>query len=552
MKHFIKSLLTALLLQMSLAVGGMNVSSSLEQCIISHDWDSMNHTVNKSVQSEDELILNSRKSIKILCFGNSFTQDAFAYVPFILKNIAPELDVTIGIAYISGCTLQQHYVNFTGKDTIADGRTWTPKEYVFYKNINAGAWVYTYSGLDNILADDDWDIVTFQQSSGYSIRDYDKYYKPYINKLHEFLLTRLGRDVSIAWNLVHSAYPDSETVLQENWCKIMENTQKVVNNTNTTIVFPYGTAIQNLRTLSFINNVGDTKFLLADTAHLQDGLGCLCAAYVNALVILKALGINDVDIIGDDININLSFVLKNKIPGTNLGESRTVVGINELNVYLAQIAATKAFEEPYKITELFEYIPNYNVSINFGGYATMYLDYSVEIPLGVEVYTANRVEGDMLILSPVAEQIPANTGVIIKGQEGTYSFTPCSEVYDTISGNLLLGTVYDTDIKPADNMVAYVLSQVDGIVGFYRAMLNDNGTFKNNANKVYMLLVDNCEASKSNSLFLDYGNYPLQCISAQSETEDNGPVVYYDLTGRRCINPRNGIYVVSGNKVLIK
>lgn len=551
MKHFIKSLLTALLLQMSLAVGAMNVSFSLEQCIISHDWDSMNHTVNKSVQSEDELILNSRKSIKILCFGNSFTQDAFAYVPFILKNIAPELDVTIGIAYISGCTLQQHWANFTDKDTIVEGRTYAPKEYVFYKNVNAGAWSYTYSGVDDILANDGWDIVTFQQNSGYSVRDYDRYYKPYINTLHEILLTKLGRDVLIAWNLVHGSNSSIESKLLENWTKVMENSQKVVENTNTSIVFPYGTAIQNLRTLSFMNNIGDTKFLLADSAHLQDGLGCLCAAYVNALVLLKAIGIDDVDIVGDDININLSFVLKNKIPGTNLGESRTVVGINELNVYLAQIAATKAFEEPYKITELFEYIPNYNVSINSGGYATMYLDYSVEIPLGVEVYTVNRVEGDMLILSPVAEQIPANTGVIINGPEGTYSFTPCNEVHDTIVGNLLSGTVYDTDIKPANNTIAYVLSQVDGNVGMYAAKLNENGTFMNNANKVYMLLADNCEASKSIFLFLDSAHL-LHCIPVQSESADNAHVVYYDLAGRRCMNPKNGIYVVNGKKVFVK
>lgn len=504
------------------------------------------------VQSQNPVVQDKRKTVKILCFGNSLTQDSFGYIPFILKNVAPDVDVTIGIAYISGCTLQQHLANFLDKDTVLDGRTYSPKNYLFYKNVNAEPWSYISCDVSSILADEEWDIVTFQQNSGYSVRDYDRYHKPYINTLHELLLTELGRDVEIAWNLIHGANSASASTLLDNWCKVVENAKSVTENTNTTIVFPYGTAVQNLRTLYFIDDVGDTGFLLADGGHLQDGLGCLCAAYANTLALLKAIGINNVNIVGDNTRIDLSFVLKNKIPGTNLGESRTVVGINELNVYMAQVAAVKAVENPYQVTDLFEYVPDYRLKVSSAGYATMYLDFTAIIPSDVQVYTASRVEGCMLMMEPVKGVVPANTGVIIKAEEGTYSFVPCKEVLEAIDDNLLSGTVADTIIKPADGTVAYVLSYVDGVIGMYTAGLNSDGAFKNNANKAYLILDESVSDTQnmSNRYSLNFSG--TTSVSDTVDSAESPRRVYYTLDGQCVNNPVHGIYIVNGNKVLVK
>ena len=120
----------------------------------------------------------------------------------------------------------------------------------------------------------------------------------------------------------------------------------------------------------------------------------------------------------------------------------------------------------------------------------MYLDKAVEIPTGVEAYTAGRIEGDLLKMQAVEDVIPANTAVIIKAEEGNYSFAYSDETPDAVEGNLLRGTLIDTYIKPVGAQSAYVLSVVDGIVGMYRAKLKADGTFKNNANRVYMLLGD--------------------------------------------------------------
>ena len=45
------------------------------------------------------------KSLKILFIGHSTVQDEVTYAPFILNSIAPELDLTMGIAYRSSTNI---------------------------------------------------------------------------------------------------------------------------------------------------------------------------------------------------------------------------------------------------------------------------------------------------------------------------------------------------------------------------------------------------------------------------------------------------------------
>ena len=221
-------------------------------------------------------------------------------------------------------------------------------------------------------------------------------------------------------------------------------------------------------------------------------------------------------------------------------------------------AATDGWKE---FTNIVEMSPaGYSLTVSAAGYATMYLDKAVEIPAGVEAYTANRIEGDYLKMQAVEDVIPANTAVIIKAEEGTYSFAYSDETPDAIEGNLLRGTLTDTYIKPASAQTAYVLSKVDGVVGMYKAKLKADGTFKNNANRVYMLLgeinvgegdldTSNPGGQLSNGYRFDFsGTTAIEGIEAESAA----PAVYYDLSGRRVENPTKGIYIVNGSKVFIK
>lgn len=293
------------------------------------------------------------KQIKILCFGNSFTQDSMSYVPFILKNLAPNVKLTLGIAYIGGCPLVQHLANFTGEDQVLNGVVYTQTNYTYYKSINGEAWISNGSkNVNAMLADEKWDIITFQQNGGAAYQDWDIYFAPFIFKLHKSLFDKMGYGIKLGWILTQGAYASDYENLLNHWQGTANNSKKVLETTGTSILFPFGTAVQNLRTTS-LKEIGDGEAhnLMADSGHLQDGIGCMTAAYANIIVILNYLGIYKTGVIGEQTRVNSAFITEKNIPGPHLGTSG-VVGVTNDNCYLAQVAAECAIKKPYEVTDL--------------------------------------------------------------------------------------------------------------------------------------------------------------------------------------------------------
>ena len=296
---------------------------------------------------------DTKQKIKILCFGNSFTQDSMSYVPMILKNIAPSVELTLGMAVIGGCPLVQHLASFTGENQILDSVTYEPKNYAYSKSTNGEPWVNLSSRTpDYMLADEEWDIITFQQNGEAAFRDWDTYFAPFIFKLHKSVFDKITRNIKIGWLLTHGAYASSDEGLLQNWQGTANNAKKMLDVTGTSILFPYGTAVQNLRSTS-LKSLGDSSAhnLLADNGHVQDGIGCMTAAYVNAITILKSIGIDKIGVIGETTRVDANFITDNNVQGPNLGTSG-VIGVTDNNCYLAQIAAECAVKKPYEVTDL--------------------------------------------------------------------------------------------------------------------------------------------------------------------------------------------------------
>ena len=203
----------------------------------------------------------------------------------------------------------------------------------------------------------------------------------------------------------------------------------------------------------------------------------------------------------------------------------------------------------------------FTLNVTSAKYATLYLDYAAAIPSDVEVYIAKSVEGDRLIMAQVTGVLPAETGVIVRAEAGTYRFAQSDATPADVTGNMLKGTATSEYIDAIPGHEYYVLANKEGI-GMYRPALNGDNQFKNNANKAYLEVNLNKfgfqEGSSdttapggqlSNRLRFDFSG-----TTSIEKTTDNGQetAVIYDLTGRRVENPAEGIYIVGGKKVMIK
>lgn len=199
-----------------------------------------------------------------------------------------------------------------------------------------------------------------------------------------------------------------------------------------------------------------------------------------------------------------------------------------------------------------EAVTSIPVNVTAVGYASFYSPVAFSVPEGIEAYVVSSYSDKSASMQLLKDNvIPANTGVILKLQEGanagSYQFNIAEEDIEQVN-NMLRGTATNTYIEGS----AYVLSMQDGVVGFYKAMLNKdangnagNTHFLNNAGKAYLPM----DGHNVRCLVFDFGTE-----TGIIETE-NGNVkiensAVYDLAGRRVQNAQKGIFIVNGKKVV--
>ena len=303
-----------------------------------------------SCESEQEELYD--KHLKVLFFGNSFTEDAVSYVPFIVSNLSPDLDLTVGVASIGACSLAQHASNLSGHIITLNDLEFKPKNYSFYcYNSMASKWSDCGSlSAEEIIRNEHWDIIAFQQSGSTAAKQWDVYYEPFLESIQNSLSSLIDYSFKLGWVLIHGAYSSQGDGNYLQWLGAMENSKKVLENSDTEILFPYGTAVQNLRTTS-LRELGDAKDLLADNGHLQEGIGCLTAAYSISIVLLRQFGLSVNTIIGEPTRPSIAWDRSVGVICPNFGETYSVIGISDNNCYLAQLAAIFSYDSPFTITD---------------------------------------------------------------------------------------------------------------------------------------------------------------------------------------------------------
>ena len=201
---------------------------------------------------------NEKPNKKILMVGNSFSLNATKYVPAMCAEQG--VDVTIGILYRSGETLENHLINAQSNDAI----------YTYYErtSINGVTNLTTHTNFtfSQALERNEWEYVTFQQRSS----DSNKYetYQPFLTDLKSFVETSLSQTVNFGvlqtWALSSTVNPNQ----QEAYTAIVGAYRQAMIDSDLSFMLPAGTAIQNARGIAEINAIDDE--LTDDGYHLGE------------------------------------------------------------------------------------------------------------------------------------------------------------------------------------------------------------------------------------------------------------------------------------------
>ena len=154
-----------------------------------------------------------------------------------------------------------------------------------------------------------------------------------------------------------------------------------------------------------------------------------------------------------------------------------------------------------------------------------------------------KVQGTSAILAP-QENLPANSGVILKGNSSTYTFGIPGTVSESLLNNQLSGTNVDLTLGGSNSTKYFVLGKdANGVLGLRTP---SSSVAKIPANRAYLPA---STGGSVNALRFDLGE--TTAIENVVTEKANAPI--YDLTGRRVLNTaKGGIYIQNGKKFIVK
>lgn len=206
--------------------------------------------------------------MKILAIGNSFSQDATAYLEAIAESAGEDLFVRN--LFIGGCSLAMHAENIkTGAATYA------------YQKDGAGDEMISVA---DALMREDWDFVTVQQVSGFSgvLPSYD----PHLSELLCFILNHLPevrillhRTWAYERGAEHPRFPLYSSDTDKMHAAILQATECVAKDYHLPII-PVGDAIQSAKDLPAFDVRQGGISLHRDGYHLSLDYGRYLAALV--------------------------------------------------------------------------------------------------------------------------------------------------------------------------------------------------------------------------------------------------------------------------------
>ena len=220
------------------------------------------------------------------------------------------------------------------------------------------------------------------------------------------------------------------------------------------------------------------------------------------------------------------------------GMAKFVLDATTLEVAKAGNLSVQGGHYTYSSIDLV-YAPTVNVSS--AEYATFSYNEKLDLT-GIDAY-AVTVDGESAKLTSIeGKKVAANIGVILyKAGGGAVRIPFASGETDEIT-NSLIGTATGVVVNPSD---AYVLANKEpNGVGFYK--LKSGQTIA--ANKAYLNITAGARE------FIGFFNNDSEITNiaevSRKKIEVNGN--FFDLQGRKVTQPKKGLYIVNGKKIVIK
>ena len=165
------------------------------------------------------------------------------------------------------------------------------------------------------------------------------------------------------------------------------------------------------------------------------------------------------------------------------------------------------------------------------------------IPAGLEVYSCNSTSGENLVLTKQSKAAAYTPYILYaeNGFDGTLSgAVDASKYSEVVTDGYLCGAVAAQEIGGGNGY--YVMQNKGEGVMFYS--VNDS-SFSIPAGKCWLALPAELQGSASFRLNGTTGIDEVESENVEVKT-------VYDLQGRKVENPAKGIYIVNGNKVVVK
>lgn len=169
------------------------------------------------------------------------------------------------------------------------------------------------------------------------------------------------------------------------------------------------------------------------------------------------------------------------------------------------------------------------------------LDWS-QAPEGLEAYTVTGHDGTNINKVKVTSAVAANVPLLLKGDASTTYVIPTATSGTAPSGNLLKAGTGAT-VSPEAGKTKYALSVDAGAAHFKKI----EAARAIPVGKAY-LQFNEVVASRS----LGFDGDGTTGINLAPNIPTIGDGNYYDLSGRRVLYPRKGVYILNGKKVIIK